>query len=105
MLTTLQAGLAAYFLALEKKKFAWDPLGYPDQGQRFCQKLKQHIIDHHYRRYPMEEILQDGALEPGQSLPFPLPADVPVAYNGARGPQNSKFIILFSGDYRYVEIC
>ena len=97
--------MAAYFLGLEKEKFAWEPMGPPNQGQRFCQKLKQHITNLHYRRYPMEEILQDGALESGQTLPFPLPEDVPVAYNDARGPQDSQFIPSPFECYHLVDIC
>lgn len=94
MLISLQAGLAAYFLGLEREKFTWDPQGPPTQGREFCQKLKSHITDLAYRRYPMEKVLQ--SLKPGQELPFPLPLDVPVAYNGARGPQKSQYISFLS---------
>lgn len=101
MLISLQAGLAAYFLGLEREKFTWDPQGPPTQGREFCQKLKSHITDLAYRRYPMEKVLQ--SLKPGQELPFPLPPDVPVAYNGARGPQKSQYISFLS-DFRWYSI-
>lgn len=46
--------------------------------------LKQHITYYHYRRIPMS---QQG---PHFSLPYPLPPDVPVAYNAMLGKQPSK---------------
>ncbi|EMR68913.1 putative subtilisin-like protein [Eutypa lata UCREL1] len=84
---TNNAGLAAYFLGLEKEKFAWQPDGTKDYGRRFCQNLKNHIVDRHYRRIPMSQQYPDN---PFPKM-YPFPPDVPVAYNGINGKQQGVF--------------
>ncbi|CAJ2510822.1 Uu.00g064470.m01.CDS01 [Anthostomella pinea] len=80
------AGLAAYFLGLEKDMFRWNPNGGADQGKTLCLSLKRHIEDFAYRRIPMDRQL---ALPGGVSLPYPMPDDINVAYNGIYGQQDS----------------
>ncbi|CAJ2505426.1 Uu.00g128200.m01.CDS01 [Anthostomella pinea] len=77
------AGLAAYFLRLYPGSFQWDPNGAADQGYRHTKNLKDLMTGLAYRRVPMDQQLPPA----GVQLPYPMPADIRVAYNGIHGQQ------------------
>lgn len=78
------AGLIAYILSLPENSdlVAWDPNGPDDQGYTLSQKVKKKLVDMSYER-----VVHSRQLGPGINLPYPLPAHIKVAYNGAWGPQ------------------
>ncbi|CAJ2502266.1 Uu.00g096600.m01.CDS01 [Anthostomella pinea] len=80
------AWLAAYLIRMNRDAFRWQRRGRQDQGYLMVLNIRNLLMGWPYRRIPMSQQLN---LPAGQQLPYPMPHDVNVAYNGIHGVQPS----------------